>query len=466
MHVNLQALRWRHFGAATALLLVCLAISLAANGCASAALRSWGKDEVVLHGAGNAEAGHRNFSVLFAVKNVSGLKEDTYEVRQPERWDAAPSHAGTDGIEELAAAAPLSLSPAPGGGEWYWWDIKVAEVPPGKVRNPVSSFFKRTTGDGSVPGEFRRLGVSIVRDAARDYRVILWGENPRTNHWLRIGVVPVGRGTQSSLRPIVKFVFLPFALAIDIGLVPLSCAVLLLGLLLTVRRSVPMTLTIAGALLIACYPLMRASVAREQADIQRALAPLASMPLAALSVPGGREFALTIPTDSQWQRIIRRMGSPSFLVVAASPADVPNARTYPARELGLSATVLRNGSAVTVTPTSDTPYAYSADTENNGFKFAAEGGDQVRISAHATASNLPANAIVIVVANWGSLNTWDWVDGAAIGYGIVGILSWAAAGLGAVLIAAALLLVVHRRSVDSRPPPSDREDRVRRRTPS
>jgi len=65
-----------------------------------------------------------------------------------------------------------------------------------------------------------------------------------------------------------------------------------------------------------------------------------------------------------------------------------------------------------VTPTSDTPYAYSADTQNNGFKFAADAGDRVAISAHVTASNLPAKTTLSVVANWGGLKTWDWVDGA------------------------------------------------------
>jgi K+-transporting ATPase A subunit len=117
----------------------------------------------------------------------------------------------------------------------------------------------------------------------------------------------------------VKLVLLPFALAIDIGLVPLAFAVFLLGVFLTARRSVPMTLTVVGVLFVACYPITRVSEAREQADILRALSPLASMSLDALQAPGGREFELTIPTDTQWQRIIRRVRPPSWWYRPAPP---------------------------------------------------------------------------------------------------------------------------------------------------
>jgi hypothetical protein len=103
-----------------------------------------------------------------------------------------------------------------------------------------------------------------------------------------------------------------------------------------------------------------------------------------------------------------------------------------------------------VTPTSDTPYAYSADTQNNGFKFAADVGDRVDISAQVAASNVPAKTTLIVVANWGGLNTWDWVDGAAIGYGIAGLLSLVAAGVGLTLIAAAAVLIARRRFAATR----------------
>lgn len=439
--MNSRSIGWRHLGGGAALLLVCLTISFASHGCSSAALRSWGTDEVVLYGAGNANVGgHRDFSVLFLVKNVVGLENGKYEVRQPPLWETAPRRRGRDGIDEVELRSPPIIERARHDGEWGWWDIKVVDVPLGKAQNPVSSFFKRTTGDGSVPGEFRRIGVSVIRGSSRDYRLMLWGEDPATDHWLRIGVVPVGRGSQSAARAFVKFVVLPFAFAIDVGLVPLAFAVLLLAVFLAVGRSVPVTLTAVGALFLACYPFVLISHAREQADIARALSPLASMPLDALQTPGGREFELTIPTDRQWQRIVHRMGPPSFLVVPANTADIDNRRTYAARELGVSVSVTRSGSAVTLTPTSDTPYAYSADTKNNGFKFAAEAGDRVVISAQMEASTVPPKTALIVVPNWGGLNMWDWMDGAAISHGIEELLSLVAVALGLLLIGSAVLV--------------------------
>ena len=406
-----------------------------------AALRSWGNDEVVFSGAGNPDAGgHRDFSVLLVVKNVSGLKAGRYEIRQPKSWETAPRRRGTDGIDEVVLPSPLALTSADKSGTWYWWDIKVAEVGPKQERKTVSSFFTRTTGDGSVPGEFRRLGVSIVRESKREYRLILWGEDPGTAHWLRIGVVSIGHGTQSSLRPIVKSVFLPFAFAIDFGLVPLAFTVFVAGVFLGTRRSVPVTLAVLGAVFLAAYPAARISVAWERADIQRANSPLASMPLDSLRSSAGREFTVTIPGDRQWRRIVRHMGPPSFLVVPATNEEVWKRQTYAAREVGLSLRVARDGSVVALTPTSDTPYWYSSYTTNNGFKFAAEAGDRIAIEARVTGSSLPPNSRLIVVANWGHLNMWDWADGAAMGQGLLMFVASIAAGLGVVLIGGAVLI--------------------------
>lgn len=270
----------------------------------------------VIHGAGNATAGrHRDVSVLLSVKNVAGLENGLYEVQQPHSWDTAPRRRSNGGVDEVALESPLSLTRARNSGEWYRWDIKLTEVPPSQARSRVSSFFRRTTGDGSVPGEFRRLGVSIVRGSNRDYRVILWGEDPDTDHWLRVGVVNVGRGTQSSLRTILRAVLLPFALAIAVGVIPLALVVLFCAVFLTTGRSVPMTLAALGVLFVAAYPIVRISEVRERADIHRALSPLVTAPLDSLRATAGREFQLTIPGDHQWRRIVRRMGPPSFLAV-------------------------------------------------------------------------------------------------------------------------------------------------------
>jgi hypothetical protein len=438
---------WRHVGGTATLLVVCVGVIVASKGPSSAALQSWARDEVVLFGSGNANAGgHRDFSVLLSVKNVAGLEYGLYEVRQPKSWDTAPRRHGDDGVDEVVLETPLSLISARNSGEWHWWDIKISQVAPSRARNRVSSFFTRTTGDGSVPGEFRRLGVSIVRDSNRVYRLILWGEDPDTDHWLRIGLLPLGRGTQSSLRTIAKAFLLPVALAVDVAVIPLACAVVWAGLFLATGRSVPMTLTVLGVVFLAAYPLVRISEVRERADIHRALSPLVDAPLDSLRSTAGREFELTVPNDSQWRRIVRRMGPPAFLAVPATTEEMRNRQTYAASDVGLSLRVTRNGSPVTLTPTSDTPYAYSAYTQNNGFKFTAEAGDRIALWTRVTGSQLPPKSNLILVADWGNLNTWDWVDGAAMGYGVLTLLSSVAAALGLALIGGGVVIGWPRRS--------------------
>src|SRR3954465_4857716 len=71
---------WRHVAGTAALLVVCVGVIVASKGPCSAALLSWGRDEVVLVGAGNADAGHRDASVVLSVRNVAGLENGLYEV--------------------------------------------------------------------------------------------------------------------------------------------------------------------------------------------------------------------------------------------------------------------------------------------------------------------------------------------------------------------------------------------------
>jgi hypothetical protein len=184
-------------------------------------------------------------------------------------------------------------------------------------------------------------------------------------------------------------------------------------------RSVPIMLAVVGAVFLAAYPAARISVARERADIQEANSPVVSLPLDSLQSPAGREVTVTIPSDSQWRRIIRRMGPPSFVVVPGTSREVWKRQTYAAREVGLSLRLTRNGSVVTLTPTSDAPYTYSAYTTNNGFKFAAEAGDRITVWARVTGSSLPRDSQLLLVANWGHLNMWDWADGASIAHGFL-----------------------------------------------
>jgi hypothetical protein len=289
-------------------------------------------------------------------------------------------------------------------------------------------------------------GVSIVRDSNRVYQLTVWGEDPDTDHWLRIGLLPIGRGTQSSLRTIAKAFLLPVALAVDVAVIPLACAVVWAGVFLATGRSVPMTLTVLGVVFLAAYPLVRICEVRERADIDRALSLLVDAPLDSLRSTDGREFELTVPSDSQWRRIVRRMGPPAFLAVAATTEEMRNRHTDAASDVGLSLRVTRNGSPVTLIPTSDTPYAHSAYTQNNGFKFTAEAGDRIALWTRVTGSQLSPKSNLILVADWGNLNTWDWVDGAAMGYGLLTLVSSVAAALGLALIGGGVVIGWRRRS--------------------
>jgi hypothetical protein len=87
----------------------------------------------------------------------------------------------------------------------------------------------------------------------------------------------------------------------------------------------------------------------------------------------------------------------------------------------------------------------SENTQNNGFKFSAEAGDRIALWARVTGSQLPPKSNLILVADWGNLNTWDWVDGAAMGYGVLTLLSSVAAALGLALIGGGVVLGWRRR---------------------
>jgi len=123
-----------------------------------------------------------------------------------------------------------------------------------------------------------------------------------------------------------------------------------------------------------------------------------------------------------------------------------NRQTYAASDVGLSLRVTRNGVPVTLIPTSDAPYAYSAYTQNNGFKFTADAGDRIALWTRVTGSQLPSQSNLVLVPDWGNLPTWDWVDGAAIGYGVLTLLAWVAAALGLALIGGGIVTGWRRHS--------------------
>ena len=66
--------------------------------------------------------------------------------------------------------------------------------------------------------------------------------------------------------------------------------------------------------------------------------------------------------------------------------------------------------------------------------------------ARATASQVPPNATLLVVPVWNGLSTWDWVDGAAMAYGFLELVSALVAVLGLALLASGVVIRLRKRS--------------------
>jgi hypothetical protein len=199
-------------------------------------------------------------------------------------------------------------------------------------------------------------------------------------------------------------------------------------------------LALAGVALITILPVARSIAARDQADIQRALVPLLEVSLDALRSRDGHGFELNIPADDQWTRLVRHLGTPTFLIVPATPRTEPNRHTLASATVGLELHAIRNGVELTLTPTTDTPYLYSSDTGNSGFVFTANSGDRIGITARVTAAAVPSGSLLFVVPNWKQFSVWDWAEGAPIGALIFqfGALLAFCAGLVCLLAAGAL----------------------------
>lgn len=208
---------------------------LVSCGCFCGAVFSWAEDEVVVSGAGSGDE-HQDFSILFSVKNIVELPDGRYEVRPPAGWDQLSRTHADDGVVEVRFPAPLQLLDAEEVIGWSMWDIKVADLSLLDAEAPVCASFSRTSGDGSTPGVYPRLGASVVHDTDRLYRVVVWGEDLNTDRWLRLGEIRVGHGSQSRYRWVGEFVALPVAFAVDVVATPVILAT---GLLLLVTGALP-----------------------------------------------------------------------------------------------------------------------------------------------------------------------------------------------------------------------------------
>jgi hypothetical protein len=202
---------------------------------------------------------------------------------------------------------------------------------------------------------------------------------------------------------------------------------------LVARAGVGM-LTILGIVLTAGYPYVHFSARRAEADRARIHTSLLDVRLGQLDATGGSRFELIIPGDSQWRRIAAQKRPPAFLIVA-----IGNWRSVtPLTRIGVSIRVFRNGSEVSLMPTSDTPTSYSADLADSALKFSASSGDHIRVDARLDASSVPESTMLRLLPSWSALREDDEVGIAdlfshtvAAGAGIAGLMCLlAAAALG------------------------------------
>jgi hypothetical protein len=193
--------------------------------------------------------------------------------------------------------------------------------------------------------------------------------------------------------------------------------------------------TLTGVALLSVYPLTRLATTRAYADLARSAAPLLSLPLEPLRIAAGGDFNVAIPLDRQWRRIAPRKGRAEFLIVAATDRLESARRTYPMSEVATSLHILRNGSVVSLTPTSEAPWAYSPDSSDDGaFKFAAEPGDRIHLSVRLNPAKVRARSVLVIVPNWRAGDG----EGLAIGSLVSTSLALAASIAGLVCLLAAI----------------------------
>src|SRR5262245_18235715 len=141
-----------------------------------------------------------------------------------------------------------------------------------------------------------------------------------------------------------------------------------LGLL--VRLGLAAVIATAGGVMVAFVPHTIHGYERDRQDLMRARAPLLKNAAADLKLDTELKFAISIPTDAQWQRITKRLGSPGFLLVIATAPEAIHTETFPAPEFVSSVEVTQAGRTLTLTLTRDVPERYSATSAANAFTFA------------------------------------------------------------------------------------------------
>ena len=133
-----------------------------------------------------------------------------------------------------------------------------------------------------------------------------------------------------------------------------------------------------------------------------------STSLASLQTTTGRPFDVRVPDDGQWRRIEKKLGAPTFVVMAVSSEHTTS---YPESVAGLRVRAWRNWTELEFTRTRAILHAGVGD----GFELTAKRGDQLVINFRSDANATPTNAVVIVAPNWSAPTLGSWGESAAAG---------------------------------------------------
>jgi hypothetical protein len=209
---------------------------------------------------------------------------------------------------------------------------------------------------------------------------------------------------------------------------------------LSVRIGLAAAIATAGTGMVAFVPHTINGYERDRQDLLRARNPLLKQQLADSQNSTELEFVVSIPTDAQWQRIKKRLGSPGFLLVIATDPEANHTETFPATEFVSNVHVTEAGRELTLTPTVDVPERYSSTNAANAFAFDASGSS--RLALHVRIKNSKADAYLMVFPRWNHLEVWDWGDGLSMGQGFFQLVAPLITIFGVALMLVAIVVAV------------------------
>ena len=132
-----------------------------------------------------------------------------------------------------------------------------------------------------------------------------------------------------------------------------------------------------------------------------AVSPLVRIPLDQLANAGSAAVIVTVPNNSQWVRIRRQWGDPSYFVGAAKYPDTAREILCLDR-LGVAVEVRAETGIVHLQVSQGPPYGYSALCPDFGFEFHAPPGTDLTIRASSSHHPMPAGDL-IVLCDWENL---------------------------------------------------------------